>query len=196
LWQGEDFLLEANQIEFLQSEEEMRAEGKVYTVFGEVPISGRGEGGGSTVPSPPSHYVVRADSLRYGQGSRRAHYSGNVRLEDAAARVMTAGELDLLFESSARRMPASPAQSAGSLQEAVASNDVRISEGSRTARGERAEYLAAVGQIVLYGEPATVNDPSRGITRGAKLTYLFGNDSIRVEGEPGSRTETRWSAAP
>jgi lipopolysaccharide export system protein LptA len=110
--------------------------------------------------------------------------------------VMTAGELDLLFESSARRMPASPAQSAGSLQEAVASNDVRISEGSRTARGERAEYLAAVGQIVLYGEPATVNDPSRGTTRGAKLTYLLGNDSIRVEGEPGSRTETRWSAAP
>jgi lipopolysaccharide export system protein LptA len=196
LWQGEDFLLEANQIELLQRENEMRAQGQIYTVFGEVPMPPGAVAGTGAVHSTASYYVVRADSLRYREGDGRAHYSGNVRLEDAAARIMTAGELDLLFESSGRGTPTRPAQSAGLLREAVASDDVRITEGSRTATGDRAEYLPAQGQIVLYGDLATVNDPSQGITRGAKLTYLLGGDSIRVEGKPGSQTETRWRVPP
>ncbi len=195
LWQGEDFLLEANQIQWLQEKEELRAQGRIYSVFGDVPMPGNARAETGALRSTPSYYVIRADSLLYGEGERRAHYSGNVRLEDAA-RVMTSGELDLFFKPSSRGTPASLAKSAGSLQEAVASSGVRITDGSRTATGDRAEYLPAQGQVFLYGNLATVTDPSQGITRGSKLTYLLGGDSIRVEGEPGSRTETRWSAPP
>jgi hypothetical protein len=104
---------------------------------------------------------------------------------------LTASQLDI-FVQPAGSQEADLSLSAGRIQRAVAEGDVRIVEGERVAAGDRADYVPGREQVELHGAPASISDPAKGRVEGAKLTYLLGDDSIRVEGKPGLPTDTRW----
>jgi lipopolysaccharide export system protein LptA len=196
LWQGVGFLIEADSLELRRKEGELFAQDHVYTVFRRPTKSPSPQRTGFNSPTPAAgSFVIRSDTLLYRHKDRQAHYSGAVRLENEAGTV-TAGELDIFFTSSSVAGPVDFSGGSDQIERAVAQTNVRILQGQRVASGDRAEYDPARGQLRLTGNLATITDPARGTTQGSQLTYLLGDDSIRVEGKPGLPTETRWSVHP
>ena len=196
LWQGASFLIEADSLELRQKEGELLAQDGVYTVFRRPDQTPDNRRGASVPPVPATgSFVIRSNTLLYRHKDRQAHYSGAVRLENEAGKV-SAGELDLFFSPSTATRPLDFSGGADQIERAVAQTNVRILQGHSVASGDRAEYDPARGELRLTGNLATVTDPERGTTQGAQLTYLLGDDSIRVEGRPGLPTETRWRVHP
>ena len=114
----------------------------------------------------------------------------------SAGGALTASELEIFLGESASPSSADLLLSTAQIERAVAQHQVKIVEGGRVATGDRAEYLPARNEVHLYGQLAKVADAARGTVEGAELTYFLGDDRIRVQGSPGSPTETRWQVHP
>ena len=112
---------------------------------------------------------------------------------------LRARELDLEFTSSggAHGLPAPGfGIGQGRIRRAEARGDVEMAQQDRSGKGDRAEYLPEQEEIRLYGAPASLFDPRRGLTQGVRLTYHIADDRLLIEGEPGLPTETRWKLHP
>ena len=206
LWQGESFLVEAESLDWSPQAGELTANRKVYSVFRPSPTANTSKpsAGGAgdqraRLEKDTAPLVITADSLRYQRQQRLVHYDGGVRMQRATG-VLTAATLEIFLEAGlpGEAAPASNhlSLSAGQIERAVAQRDVQIVDPGRVANGERAEYLPARDEVHLFGAPAKVVDAARGTLEGAELTYFLGDDSIQVQGSPGSPTETRWQVHP
>ncbi|MDP2736000.1 MAG: LptA/OstA family protein, partial [bacterium] len=180
LWQGKS-LLETDRLELDRKQEQLSAQGNVYSVFQQLPKGSQRR---------QEQLEIRSHSLLYGQKDRKAQYQGDVRMQSASANL-TATELEVFLERGDSK--GAPATSTGveQIEHAVARGNVQILEGARKASATWAEYFPARGEVRLFGEPAVVEDPRRGATRGVRLTYRIGDDSMAVDGKPGLPAETR-----
>ena len=180
LWQGKS-LLETDRLELDREQGQLFAQGNVYSVLQQLPE-------GSQRRQEPLE--IRSYSLLYWQKDRKAQYQGDVRMQSASANL-TAAELEVFLE----REDSNGARAVGTgvepIEHAVARGSVQILEGARKATATWAEYFPARGELHLFGEPAVVEDPQRGVTRGVRLTYRIGDDSMAVDGKPGLPAETR-----
>jgi lipopolysaccharide export system protein LptA len=195
LWQGESFLVEAASLEWNPADGELLARDRVYSVFRQLPeLSQNGRsaaaaGGAGADRDQP--ITVRASLLRFERQRWLVHYETGVEMQSGAGKL-TASQLDVYLEPSESQDATDLSLSAGRIQRAIAEGGVRVTERNRAAAGDRADYLPARGEVHLFGAPASVADAEKGRIEGSKLTYVLGDDSIRVEGKPGLPTDTRW----
>jgi len=95
------------------------------------------------------------------------------------------------------RPPGEAPQGQSRLERALAQGRVEVLETGIDARlarrgyAEQAEYLPGQERVTLRGGLPTVEQPARGFTRGAELTYHLGDDRLLVSGQPGARSLTQ-----
>ena len=94
--------------------------------------------------------------------------------------------VDVYFSSlpTGPQKPAGPAQ----IERAVATGHVAVTQPARRATGERVEYLAGPGKIVMTGGPPVLYDEQNGFTTGQSLTFFIRDDSLLVDGGDKSST--------
>ena len=198
LWQGSD-LIEAGWLELDRQHETLAARNDVFSVF-----PGPGESGGKKPASTgrraaPEKEIsgpveIRSSSLSYSEAEHKARYQGEVRMRNPST-TMKSNELEIVLTPAAAATPKvapSATPTAGrEIERAIASGYVQIVQPGREATGDRAEYTPADGKIVLLGNLAAISDAEKGITQGARLTYFIRDDTISVQGGPGSPTDTR-----
>ncbi len=139
--------------------------------------------------------TITADSLDYSDQDRRAHYRGNVVLRRERLTV-TAQQLEAFLRP---RQQVKPGQSR--LERALASGGAEVREArdplagtsaGRRGSAEQAEYLAGEERVVLRGGAPRIEQPGRGATSGAELTYYLNDDRLLVSGQPGAPSQTRY----
>ncbi|HKQ61042.1 MAG TPA: LptA/OstA family protein [Candidatus Polarisedimenticolaceae bacterium] len=172
-WQGERNLA-AGRVQLEQQRETLSAERDVTTRLPRV---------GAHAASSEADYVqIAADRLDYSGSSRRARYSGHVRVRLAEG-WLEAEQLDVDLTAEG-----------GALREARASGDVRLEFREATkagvpqpvsGRADRATYDPGKQQVWLYGDaaPASVRRMGKagGTTAGRVLRYDLGLGQLEVD---------------
>ena len=126
---------------------------------------------------------VRAtsDKLDYDDGSRIAHYTGNVRAQ----------KQDMILET--RDMKARLRDK--DVERIVATGGVVVTQGDRRGTGEVAVYESATESVTLTGESATVSSREQGTVHGTRLVMNTKGDSLAAEGGKGGRSVTKHPVA-
>ena len=150
-----------------------------------MPVAARNR---SATPGATQPVTIRADRLIYFDLGQKASYRGHVRL-DSSGTTLESDRLDAYFT------PASPSE-ASKLERALAEGHVTAVEPGRRATGERGEYFAASGKLVMTGGPPTLYDADKGFITGQSLTFFTQDDSLIVVGGPGSPTLSKHHISP
>jgi lipopolysaccharide export system protein LptA len=132
--------------------------------------------------------TIRADRLDYFDAGRKASYRGNAQLQTENT-TLQADHLDLYFSNTRTG-------GAAEIDRAVADGHVTVTQPTRHASGEHAEYYAAPGKIQLTGGPPTLEDEEKGSTTGQRLTFFVHDDSLLVDGGDQSPTLSKHRVAP
>jgi lipopolysaccharide export system protein LptA len=75
------------------------------------------------------------------------------------------------------------------VERAVAEGNVRVNQlPGRHAHGQRAEYFAAAGKIILSGGPPVIYDEQQGFLTGERLTFFIHDASLFADGGGKSQT--------
>jgi len=172
LWQGEA-ALEADTVEVLRAESRLEARGRVMALFPQAAHP-------KTRAGKRALWRISAGVFTYWSTEGRARLERQVWAQSEAGQIQ-AQTLELWFATE------------GTTREwvrGVATGGVNIRQGTRRAIAERCEYFVGEGKFVLSGGSPTLQDASRGTTRGRKLTFFLADDRIVVDSEEGSRTLT------
>jgi lipopolysaccharide transport protein LptA len=125
--------------------------------------------------------VVTADQLRYEEAQRRATYTGSARMNGPEGDLRS-DRLELYLDA------------AGSALERVEAYDsVSLLSERRSVSGVRLTYYAADGRYLMSGAPVRVLEQLPQECRetlGRTLTFFRSTDSISVDGNEESRTQT------
>lgn len=185
VWRGAD-VVESSSLNVYRRERRVSSGSGVRTSHlqpaSRVPGASRPE---SQVENRP--VTIQADRLEYLDQGRKASYRGNVRLR-AENTTLEADRVDVYFRDQAG------AQSA-EVDRAVAEGGVKVRQPGRRATGDRAEYFAAEGKILLTGGPPTLRDEQKGFTTGQRLTFFIRDDTLLVDGGDESRTVSKHRIA-
>jgi len=132
--------------------------------------------------------TVRADYLEYLDQGRRARYRGNVRLltENTA---LQSDRLDVYFTHG-------DTVEGSTVDHAEAEGHVKVTQPGRHGSGDRAEYFAGPGKVVLTGGPPSLYDEEKGFTTGQSLTFFIHDDRLFVDGGEKSPSLTKHRVAP
>lgn len=182
VWHGED-VIESSSIDVYKAERRVRSGSRVLTSFLQPAAEPSGAGGKSSASPAPVPVTIRADDLEYFDEGRKASYRGNVQLETENT-TLRADRLDVYFSSKS-------AAGASEVERAVAEGHVTVVQPARRATGERAEYFAAPGKILVTGGPPTLYDAEKGFTTGRQLTFFLRDDTIFLDGGEESPTLSR-----
>ena len=144
-------------------------------------------GAGGEAKQDAQPVVIQADRLDYFDAGRRANYRGSVRLQTENT-TLQADSVDVFFSDTA-------SVERTELERAVAEGKVIVVQPGRRATGNRAEYFAREGRILLSGGPPTLYDAEKGFTSGQRLTFYIHDDSLRVDGGDESPTLSRHRIA-
>lgn len=122
--------------------------------------------------------TIRADRLEYLNEGHEASYRGHVVVETANT-TLKADRVDAYFSS----LPAGPGKPAGAAQieRVVATGHVTVTQPTRRATGDHAEYFAGPGKVVMTGGQPTLYDEQNGFTTGQSLTFFIHDDSLFVD---------------
>ena len=180
MWQ-EARVLQADTIELWQGEQRAEARGNVSGEFVEAGHKGASQRAKSGA-SAPVLWRVQSAKVDYSSDEGKMIWSGGVKARSSEG-DLSSDTLELSFAKGAgdRQM----------LQRAVASGGVRIEQNGRTGTAERGEYIASEGKFVLSGGQPTIADASGNRTSGHQLTFFLANDSILVDSQKDSRSESR-----
>ena len=146
-------------------------------------ISSGSVGGSAGTPRAGAPVTIRAEGLEYFDEGRKASYRGNVQLETENTSLRS-DRLDVFF--SAKGSPG-----ASEVERAVAEGHVTVVQPTRRVTGERAEYFAAPGKILVTGGPPALYDAEKGFTTGQRLTFFIHDDRIFLDGGEESPTLSR-----
>jgi lipopolysaccharide export system protein LptA len=80
------------------------------------------------------------------------------------------------------------------LERAEAYDEVTLRDRNRTTTGSRLTYTTADQRYVITGAPVKVIDECRRETIGRTLTYLKSADTITIDGNEETRTQTKGRA--
>ena len=180
LWQDGNSV-QAEQIDLDRGARTLDARGNVRSVLVEEADTGR-------KAAAPRLITIAADSLAYTDENRRAWYSGNANLERG---LLTVRSMEL--EAFLRPRDSTP-QGQSRLERALAAGRVEIVESGPAARrgsAEQAEYLTGDERVSLRGGSPTIQQPGRGATEGAILTYYINRDRLEVRGASGAPSRSR-----
>ncbi len=135
--------------------------------------------------------IATAADFRYEESAHRATYTGNAHMNSPDG-DLTAGKIELYLK------PAAPAGAGGSvdndLERAEAYDNVTLRDENRTTTGTRLTYTVADQRYVVTGAPVKVLDECRRETIGRTLTYLKSAETITIDGNEQTRTQTKGSA--
>ncbi len=129
----------------------------------------------------PKTTVATGEEFAYDDAERRATYTINARMNGPEG-DLRAARIDLFLDPTGRALERLEAQEA-----------VTLRSEARTSTGARLTYFAADARYVLHGTPVRVLEqlPTEcRETLGRTLTFFRATDTIRVDGNEESRTQT------
>jgi lipopolysaccharide export system protein LptA len=185
-WHGTD-VVESSALDVYRTERRVSSGRQVRSAHLQSARLVAGSTGVSQTKGEARPVIICAERLEYFDAGRRARYAGNVRLQTEQT-TLEAERLDVYFSDSA-----SVEQT--ELERAVAEGQVRVVQPGRRAAGNRAEYFAGEGRIVLSGGPPSLYDAEKGFTTGQRLTFFIHDDTLRVDGGDESPTLSRHRIA-
>jgi lipopolysaccharide export system protein LptA len=156
LWRGSAYI-KAERLEAFSRNNSLHAEGGVHSNI---------EGVRAT-----------SDKLDYDDGSRLAHYTGNVRAEKQGSILETRDMTARLRDKD--------------VEQIVAAGGVVVTQGDRRGTGEQAVYESATESVTLTGQNAEVFDKEQGTVHGTRLVMNTKGDSVTAEGGKGGRSVTK-----
>lgn len=171
-WHDQD-VVETSSIDVYNSQRRMSSGARVNTSHIQVPSTDPSKQN-SLSGSQPRPVNIQADHLDYFDEGRKSSYSGHVVMKTETT-TLRSDHLDIFFT------PSKQFQSS-EVERSVATGHVVVAQPGRRATGERAEYFASTGKIILTGGPPTLNDSEKGFTTGQRLTFFTHNDRILVDG--------------
>src|SRR5262249_19016984 len=155
-------VLESAAIDVFQSPNRLVSNSRITTIFQQSapPTARSSEMASRRQPQP---VTISADSLDYTDQDRRARYLGNVKMVTQGT-TMGSDRLDVHL-SQGMAAPGSE------VERIEADGRVRLSQPGRHGSGDRAEYFAGPGKVVLTGGPPILVDEQKGSTTGRRLTF-------------------------
>jgi lipopolysaccharide transport protein LptA len=130
--------------------------------------------------------IATATDFRYEEKGRRATYTGDAHMNSPDG-DMTASKIELYLKSSAA--------GGNDLERAEAYDNVTLRDQNRITTGTRLTYTTADERYVVVGAPVMVLDECRRETSGRTLTYLKSAETITIDGNEQTRTQTRGGGA-
>jgi lipopolysaccharide export system protein LptA len=197
LWQG-DSIVEGETIDLNRQTHVLIANGQVHAVFPQAPRVNPSHAG----PSKPEYWHAESNRLTYLSDESRGRMEERVHAHSDEG-SMTGDAVDFFFAPAGNpatpdadapgKQVQGPAKESGGGQQLIrasAFGKVKVEQQGRHGNGDRADYTAENGKIVLSGGSPTVYDASGNATHGRQLTFFFGDDSIDIDSAEGSRTLT------
>ncbi|MGH9470844.1 MAG: LptA/OstA family protein, partial [Terriglobia bacterium] len=176
-WRGAD-VIHAPSLDVDRKTEQVIARGGATTSLIQA-ASHSGEANGGKIAQAAQPVTIRADRLVYSQLRHTAVYEGHVVMDAGSASVQC-DRLEGYF---------STATGEAELERAIARGDVRLAQPpGRRGHGERAEYFAKTGEIVLTGGPPVIYDEQQGFLTGRELTFFVRDASLFANGANTSQT--------
>ncbi len=123
--------------------------------------------------------VATAKDLTYEDAPRRLTYTGDAHMSSPEG-DMTAAKIELYLKPSGDE-----------LDRAEAYDNVTLREQNRKTTGMRMTYTTADERYVIVGAPVKIIDECERETTGKTLTFLKSTDSIVVDGNQQTRTQTK-----
>jgi lipopolysaccharide export system protein LptA len=183
LWQ-DDQSLKGGTIVLDDAKGDLTAEDEVTTV------NVRNVTGASKKPER-KRSISTASSFRYEEADRRATYTGNAHMNSTDGDI-TAARIELYLKPSSSSRQEGAAGSAGDdLERAEAFEGVTLRDQNRTTTGNHLIYTTADERYVITGTPVKVIDECRRETIGRTLTYLKSAETITIDGNEQTRTQTK-----
>jgi lipopolysaccharide export system protein LptA len=186
-WHGTD-VIETSELDIDRAKQTIRAGPPVissYMVTSEQSAGGLDSPGGKGGSDP---LTIRAEKLDYILAQHKAVYRGKVVLKTQDT-VLHADRLDVYLADS-------KSVEGSQVERAVAEGNVEVNQPGRRATGDRADYNAKLGKIVMTGGPPVLYDAAKGVTRGRRLTFFTLNDRLIVDGGFNSSNPTNQHVAP
>jgi lipopolysaccharide export system protein LptA len=126
--------------------------------------------------------IASSTDFAYDESAHRATYTGNAHMNSPDG-DMTAARIELYLKPTGDE-----------LERAEAYESVTLRDQNRTTTGARLTYTTGDQQYVVTGTPVKVVDECKRETIGRTLTYLKSADTITIDGNAQTRTQTRGSA--
>ena len=186
LWQNAN-VVQSPSIQFDREHRSLVAQGTaaqlVSTVLVQIDKSGK---------STP--VAVTSPRLSYNDAERKIVLDGGVTAKGSDV-TMTAKQMNVLLRSRAQSSSGTEGPATGQVDRIVANGNILITQPSRSATGERLEYIAADDKFILTGGPPSIFDAEHGKITGDSLTFFRRDDRVLVEGRETSPTTTRTRVA-
>jgi lipopolysaccharide export system protein LptA len=128
--------------------------------------------------------IATAEDFLYEEASRRATYTGKAHMNSPDG-DMTAVKIELYLKAGGN------GGGGNDLERAEAYEEVTLREQKRTTTGARLTYTTVDERYVVTGAPVKVIDECRRETIGRTLTYLKSADTITIDGNEQTRTQTK-----
>ncbi len=128
--------------------------------------------------------IATAADFRYEEAVRRATYTGKAHMNSPDG-DMTAARIELYLK---------PSDAADNdLERVEAYENVTLRDQNRTTTGAQLTYTTADQRYVVTGAPVKVVDECRRETIGSTLTYLKSSETVTVDGNEQTRTQSKGS---
>jgi LPS export ABC transporter protein LptC len=163
-WQENNYV-RSDKLLLKQKEGQLFAEGSVQSVLYDAKKKEKGQE--TNVP-----VYASAQKLFYNRENRLLRYEENVDIRQSTDRI-TAGKADIFMNEQ------------NEMSKTIAETNVVITQPTRRALGDWAQYTAENEVAILRGNPARIDDTENGSSQGAQVTVYMREN--RVVGE--SRTE-------
>jgi len=186
-WHGND-VVESSALDVYRTQKRVTSDSQVVTSFLQPAAMVSEQGGVPPTIVGTRPVTIRADSLEYFDQGRRARYHGNVRLVTENT-TLQSDRLDVYFAQG-------DTLEGSEVDYAEAQGHVKITEPGRVGFGDRAEYFAGPGKIVLTGGQPSVIDAKKGSTTGQRLTFFMHDDRLFVDGGDQTPSLSKHRVAP
>ncbi len=169
-WQENNYV-RGNRLTIDQTAGTFLAEGNVQSLIYNAKL--RQKGKESSVPTSAS-----AGSMAFDRAKRILRYATSVDIRQGTDRI-TAGSADIYLDDN------------NDVTRTLLESNVTISQPSRRATGDWAEYSSSNETAILRGSPATVTDPENGSSRSAQLTFSMRDNRVTAESKARPNTPGR-----
>ncbi|MDQ6785757.1 MAG: LPS export ABC transporter periplasmic protein LptC [Acidobacteriota bacterium] len=159
-WQENNFV-RADRLLIKQKEGQLFGDGTVQSLL--YNAKRRENGKESTVPA-----FASAQKMIYSRSNNSLRYEGNVDIRQGTDRI-TAGAANVLMNDK------------NEVAQTVAETNVVVTQPTRKAVGDYAQYDAENEKVILRGNPARIEDSENGSSQGAEVTIFLREN--RVVGE-------------
>jgi len=127
----------------------------------------------SNVPTSAS-----AGTMAFDRNTRILQYKNSVDIRQGTDRI-TAGSADVYLNEK------------NDVSKTIAETNVTITQATRRATGDWAQYSAEDEVAVLRGSPATVTDPENGSSQSGQLTFSMKDNRVTAESKTKQNTTGR-----